>query len=429
MAQLYGDATPFPYEGDFLDLVRSAVNCSVGILTAEATLSGVQARAQAAREAGDKDERVLQAIGAALQSAIQQFDSDGSERAQRFATRVSDLTQGVLKEEMVSLQSATTEATETRNAVEAFRQKVTKALEGLILRHDLPGSEVALALHARNDGYAAEATVTTSFNLKAIVALQVPDGHEWSKLLRVADLVDDVEVKMPREVGLFSKHLEMQPLKLDKLYITSFVTSAERTLITVGKEVHSGAGYELEISPASGAAKVFATPLGEDGVRAASPPLPVDGAERSGIIKLWKRALDGTKDLASRRKSLSAATFGETAVTALDDGRSLVAAMVAVLAPIVTEIARRSGAPGELVLRRDVAEGRREEFYVTKAELQERVETVPGGLRSVLDPLGLAEGPRSPRAPPPPPPGFDQPGNEGPTLVTSIISDRRLRGG
>ena len=75
--------------------------------------------------------------------------------------------------------------------------------------------------------------------------------------------------------------------------------------------------------------------------------------------------------------------------------------MVNVLAPIVQEIARRSGAPGELVLRRDVGEGRREEIYITKAELHEKVMSLPHTLRGVFDPFELMEGPRSPRAPAP----------------------------
>jgi hypothetical protein len=90
-----------------------------------------------------------------------------------------------------------------------------------------------------------------------------------------------------------------------------------------------------------------------------------------------------------------------------------------VLAPIVQEIARRSGAPGELVLRRDLGEGRREEIYITKAELNEKVVTLPVTLRPVFDPFELSEGPRSPRAPAPSEPIFiDSEDVEGEEEVT-----------
>jgi hypothetical protein len=77
-----------------------------------------------------------------------------------------------------------------------------------------------------------------------------------------------------------------------------------------------------------------------------------------------------------------------------------------VLAPVVQEIGRRSGAPGELVLRRDAGEGRREEIYITKAELHEKVYSLPQALRGVFDPFELSDGPRSPRAPAPSEPIF-----------------------
>jgi hypothetical protein len=74
--------------------------------------------------------------------------------------------------------------------------------------------------------------------------------------------------------------------------------------------------------------------------------------------------------------------------------------LVRVMTPIVREIARRSGAPGELVLRRDVKAGRRDEIYITKAELHEKTLPLPPQLRAVFDSLEL-DSPRSPRAPAP----------------------------
>jgi hypothetical protein len=55
------------------------------------------------------------------------------------------------------------------------------------------------------------------------------------------------------------------------------------------------------------------------------------------------------------------------------------------------EISRRSGAPGELVLRRDVGDGRREEMYVTKAELWQKLLVLPPERRVAFAALGLSE--------------------------------------
>ena len=118
-------------------------------------------------------------------------------------------------------------------------------------------------------------------------------------------------------------------------------------------------------------------------------------------MRLWNRVVDSTHDLGMRRQSMTTATFDGKPLREIEDPAAIATKLINVLAPIVQEIARRSGAPGELVLRRDLGEGRREEIYITKAELNEKVLTLPATLRPVFDPFELSEGPRSPRAPAP----------------------------
>jgi hypothetical protein len=118
-------------------------------------------------------------------------------------------------------------------------------------------------------------------------------------------------------------------------------------------------------------------------------------------MRLWNRVVESTHDLAMRRQMMTNATFDGKPLREIDEPQAIANKLVNVLAPVVQEIARRSGAPGELVLRRDLGEGRREEIYITKAELHEKVMTLPATLRPMFDPFELSEGPRSPRAPAP----------------------------
>ena len=94
--------------------------------------------------------------------------------------------------------------------------------------------------------------------------------------------------------------------------------------------------------------------------------------------------------------------------------RLLVERLVAAMAPTVREIAAHSLSPGELVLKRLLAGDRREEIFVAKSELAQKLEPLPAALRKVLAPLGIAaEEPEAPARPfrktmpppmPPPPP-------------------------
>jgi hypothetical protein len=195
--------------------------------------------------------------------------------------------------------------------------------------------------------------------------------------------------------------VEVQPVKLDKMVITEVAMSSDRTLITLRKAPHGGAGYQIEVATDEVPARAVLRRLGEDGHPTGDDALEMDGEDAVHVMRLWQRVNDTMRDLAIRRQGMSGATFDGKPLRELDDPASVCTRMINVIAPVVQEIARRSGAPGELVLRRDLGEGRREEIYITKAELHEKVMTLPPAARLAFDPFELSEGPRSPRAPAP----------------------------
>jgi hypothetical protein len=109
------------------------------------------------------------------------------------------------------------------------------------------------------------------------------------------------------------------------------------------------------------------------------------------------RALVG--DLLEHETAVVAATLDDCPLLQLPAPRALVDRLIATMAPLVQEIARRSPVPGELVLKRQVAENQREERFVSKAKLREKIESLPPELQRALEPLGLG-GPLQPTAEP-----------------------------
>ena len=97
-------------------------------------------------------------------------------------------------------------------------------------------------------------------------------------------------------------------------------------------------------------------------------------------------------ELADHKKSLRKASLGGTPLPNLESPRALVDQLLASIAPTVQEIAKRSLAPGELVIKRLVGDSRREEVFVSKKELRQKVEPLPSELRAAFDPLELWDG-------------------------------------
>ena len=148
------------------------------------------------------------------------------------------------------------------------------------------------------------------------------------------------------------------------------------------------------------------------------PVQELSGEDAVHVLRLWQRVLDSTEELGRRRHVMTGATFEGHPIKTFDEPNLIAARLIRFLTPIVREISQRSGAPGELVLRRDVRAGRREEIYITKAELHEKVLTLPPLLRGVFDPFEL-DSPRSPRAPAPSLPAYEERDSQEPIELSS----------
>ena len=67
----------------------------------------------------------------------------------------------------------------------------------------------------------------------------------------------------------------------------------------------------------------------------------------------------------------------------------LVKRLIAQIAPVVREIAKHSQSSDELVVKRVLADNRREETFVAKAELLRKFASLSPGRRACFEPLGL----------------------------------------
>jgi hypothetical protein len=401
MGHVYGDSTPFPYDVNFIEQIRRLVECGVELMRAQHAV-GEARQAAVGVEALRKAERArLTAMSDAVKLTMTAFSSALSERIARAANRILDSSRSIIEGEMAALDGQVVDTQAGgRGAIESARDTVCRAVESFVLNHDLPNTEVSVRLLAEESTYSGEAVVETPFGVEAIFALAIPGAHAWGKPRRVLELSASTEVHLPAETGIFSKKTKLVPVKLDKLFIAEVARSEARTLITLRKGPRSGTGYELEVIPDE--QRVLLRRLDEDGQpETSSEIIALTGEDLIHAQRLWNRIVETTADLQERRQAMTSATFDGKPLRDLDEPQDLLTRLINVVAPVVQEIARRSGAPGELVLRRDMGEGRREEIYITKAELHEKVMSLPPSCRPIFDPLELSEGPRSPRAPAP----------------------------
>lgn len=397
---VFGDSTPFPHDWNCIGTIKEAVVSAVGLLTVQHALERGRAREKEIERRLAVDRARLLAVAESVERTLFIETKGAAPVVTRTAARIVASARQAAEGEILGLEGeAQAELTRLRDAMFEARTQATRALERLLAKHDLPGTRLGFRLVAKETGYGGEALVSTTFGVNAVFELAIPSADPWSRRRRVAEVSPDTFVHVPREAGWFSKRLEMTRLSLDKLYVLAASGDGDHGMMILGRGQRAGAGYELEIDASCDPPRIVLSELDEEGNELSPQPVELGAEDRGRILQLWRRLRESLADVLTRRAVLASTTFDSRALE-VEEPQAVAKRMVDAMAPIVLEIARRSGAPGELVLRRNVRTGRRDEVYVTKAELSERVMTLAPQLRRVFDVLEL-DGPRSPRAPEP----------------------------
>jgi hypothetical protein len=277
-----------------------------------------------------------------------------------------------------------------KTMVEA-RRAAAAACGELLARHELPGGTLGLRLFARDETYGAEVVVGLPYGLRATFEAALPEGP-WRASRRVRDVREGVAITLPREVGWLRKRVEPVTLRLDSLAILGASLEGSRGALLLGKNERSGIAHAFDLDLSAATPRVKWRDADDTTV------IPLGVADAAGIAALLRAIAQSAQGALGARCSMTEATLDARPLGECDPV-DLCARMVGLVAAEVREIATRSGAPGELVLRRNVDAGHRDEVFVTTAELVEQIDTLPPSLRRVFAPLELAGRPRSPRAP------------------------------
>jgi hypothetical protein len=404
MSYVYGDSTPFPYDLDYIELYRHAVDCAVQLFSAQHSISTALARADLAGEARGTEVVRLSAMADSVKDALSKFLSTDSAQTERIAGRILECVKSTAHDELTALErQAADEMAQARNIMSRSGEAAQRALEAFLLRHDLPGTQLALTWSSAGEqSYTGQVAVKTPFGINAVFSLAIPPEHAWARPRRLAELAPGLEVHFPQQSGWLSKKVEMAAVKLDRMFLSAVKLDAQRSEFRVRKGAGAGSGYRVLVA-LEGDHQVTLQPLADDGSMDTDPAMALDGEDSAQMFRLCSRVLESMQDLSSLRRGMLSVDLDGEALNERSWPEAVAERLIRQLAPVVTEISRRSGAPGELVLRRDVGGGRREEVYVTKAELYEKVLVLPPGRRSTFELLGLSDPLRAPASSLPPP--------------------------
>ncbi|HXU69496.1 MAG TPA: hypothetical protein VN947_09205 [Polyangia bacterium] len=393
MTYLFGDSSPSNLEIDYIEFLREALEFSVAVLGAHERMMQGAARAVEVKREGDAEVNRLESLGAVVARAVEGFDIGAD------TSVTANCAQSLLRGAAETVRSAIdrvhgASAADTGRIEEEARRDRERCVEALgtfLKRHDLPKMSSELRLQQEGgSGYAARLYLRALDNVQAVIDLEIAPSHLFGSVVRVDKLAERLEVHAPETGGWLRKEVKLRPQRLDKEFVTAVVTNGKETMIQLRTAADgTGVGFDLRV-PEDGV-RVSLRRVGESNGEA--PPFDLDETDSSKIRELKDKIVAATVELRGARRGLVEAALGDKPLAEARDPKALVERLVAEMAPVVREIAKRSLAPTELVLKRQTGDGRREEIFVSRRDLQMKLRGLGPATRAVFGPLELGEPP------------------------------------
>ena len=404
----YGDGTPFPLDENFIETLTTAVEACTNAFVPLTDLDARREKAREVRREADKELGRLSDLEATVIGSLLAFAPTDSKKP--------SLTQQVSQKITAGVKSAVAEArrqvegrvasTDALAAPRTAADAVLKALRPFFEEQQLPNAAWIMSWDVRGLEPAANAVATggrisASFNL-------VPDPFRAP--IRVEQLSDGVVVHMMKR-GVFGK-AKPAPIDLGKYVVVAFEKSTREAIVTLKENPNKSAqGLRFAVTDV-GATWVSITATGD----ADGDPNPLDIEDVAPVRLLAEKTYAALKDLTIRR-TLVELSLGNTPLAELEEPRIIPLELLAQLTPLARTIREKSRMTGELTLKRDIGDGRREELFVPRATLAARFARLPHEYRRPFEDMGITNEETSPAIQLPPRPPAPPRGNaNSPTI-------------
>jgi len=376
----YGDGTPFPLDENFIETLTAAVETCTNAFDPIAELDNRRERAKDARKEGERENAKLEDLERALTGTLSPHvpaDKKPTGVTGTVAQKIAAAAKGAIVEAKRSIETRIQQL-EAQASPKTVSDQVIKALRPFFDERQLPKTTWIMSWDVRGKEPSADA-VATAGRISANFTL-VPDPYRQP--IKVDSLSPGVVVHMMKK-GVFGK-AKPAPIDLGNYVLVAFERSVGEQVITLRESSNKiAAGLRFAIRE-DGATWTSITPAGD----ADGEPNPLEQEDLPPIKQLCERANNALKDLINKR-SLVDLTLGGKQLSDLDEPRIVPLEILQQLTPLARSIRERSRASGELVLKRDIGDGRREELFVPRATLAQQFARLPDDYRKPFEDMGI----------------------------------------
>ena len=394
----YGDGTPFPLDENFIETLTSAVEACTQAFKPLGELDARRDKAREGRKDAHRQIARLVEFDKAITNALAPYVAAADKKiVQGLAQKISAAAKQTITATKQQLDQKVAQY-ENAAAPSTVAAAVLKGLGSFFAEHQLPNSRWIMSWDVRGAEATAHA-IATAGKLAAQFSLATDN---WRQPIRVDQLAEGVVVHMMKR-GVFGK-AKPAPVDLARYVVVAFERTSSEQVVTLKENgTKASPGLRFAVN-AEGATWVSISTAGD----AEGESNPLDTEDVAGIRRLAEMASKTLEPLTKQRQ-LVELTLGGTSITDLPDPKVIPLELLSQLTPFARSIREKSRMSGELVLKRDIAGGRREELFVPRATLAQQFMNLPDEYRKPFEDMGISSEDTSPAIAIPRPPARPSP--------------------
>lgn len=385
----FGDGTPFPIQENFIDTLLAAIDACVGTFAAAAEIDDRREKVRQARFDAEEELRRFGVIEQAFESAVTPHrpsldklaspSSQGAARALAAARTALGGTRAQVEQKLAQL------ASEPR--LEGSFQRARVAIGAFFDHHTLPDTAWRWTWSSTPSRTAGEAMALSG---KFRIDYDLDPIAPWTAVVRVGAIAPGLRGVVLRKKTFGG--LRRAAITLDKCGIVAVERSPDREVLVLRENaMKPSPGWRVTVTDPERSG-VCVVQVDVDG-RAHGAEIVLEGDEAAPFERLWEAVDCDFLEMLADRRRMRELHLGDTMLDQVGDPATLGRTLLGVLGPLVRQIRTRSRVPGELAIKRDIDEHRREELYVPRADVERRFSTLPQLYRRPFEDIGLGRQP------------------------------------
>jgi hypothetical protein len=393
MRFLFGDSAPFPLGYNFLATLEVFMTAATRIVQLESEARDFAKHTEEYAQGRVKGLEALDQFHTVVMRAVQ----DTAQKVQHvhaleYAQKVAEFASRYVEEHRrVTLATSERENVQCRTENERRVGEQRAQLETFLKAARLPVLSTKISMRLASDGKDARAQMTALF--------EIPDGIQtaftlglskvaaWAMPRKVSELAQGVDLQVGIDKSWLRGTVTPKQVNVDEWIVMGFELSDDTFDLTLRKKLTEKEMLHFSLRRSEVGIGGIVEHPGQPGAEQLNGQL--GASDLAALDRIWQALRLACREIVDHKEQLINVTLDGNPVFEGGLVIPFVVRLVAMFAPTVREIAKRSPNEFELSLKQENDGGRREEVYLRKDQLVSRLQPLSAAGREVFAPLGL----------------------------------------